>query len=145
MLVLISNEQINCFTAFFGKQRSGGLDVSLALRYFGDRTNLVIEPAYKYNTWTAQMQYRWRTNTDFHKKVQRHIVNVYPAFWTQDREQIRTGIGWYGKIFISPILPLLEPGYRCNTNTEQIQHTNRTNTLQKKNKYCDRLVWGDFH
>ena len=50
MLVLISNEQINCFTAFFGKQRSGGLDVSLAFRYFGDRTNAVIEPEYNYNT-----------------------------------------------------------------------------------------------
>ena len=50
MLVLISNEQINCFTAFFRKQRSGGLDVSLAFRYFGDRTNAVIEPEYKYNT-----------------------------------------------------------------------------------------------
>ena len=58
MLVLISKEQINCFTAFFGKQLSGGLDVSLAFRYFGDRTNPVIEPAHKYNTQTAQIQHK---------------------------------------------------------------------------------------
>ena len=39
--VLISNGRINCVTAFFGKERSGGLDVSLAFRYFGDTEQML--------------------------------------------------------------------------------------------------------
>ena len=127
-LVLISNVEINCFTAFFGKQRSsGGLDVSLAFRYFGDRTNAVIETAYKYNTRTAQIQYKYRTNTDFcRKRIQhRYILSMWDG-----GQRTNTVIGWYGKIFISPILPLLEPAYKYNAKTEQIQYKYRRNTIQ---------------
>ena len=140
-----TDQLFHCFLCRTTQRRS--LDVSLAFRYFGDRTNAVIEPEYNYNTWTAQIQYRWRTNNAFQKKEYTTGKTYCQClFGILDRGQrTNTAIGWYGKIFISPILPLLEPGYRCNTNTEQIQHTNRTNTLQKKNKYCDWLVCGDFH
>ena len=148
-LVLISNVEINCFTAFFGKQRSsGGLDVSLAFRYFGDRTNAVIETAYKYNTQTAQIQYKYRTNADFCRKRIQHgyILSMWIslAFW-DGGQRTNTVIGWYGKIFISPILLLLEPAYKYNTKTEQIQYKYRRNTIQAKNKCRDWVVWRDFH
>ena len=117
-------------------------------------TNTIHEQ-HKYNTDEEQIMLFRKKNTP----QERHIVNVYLAFWTEDREQIprlggmarfslapyfpclsqdtdaiqiqnkyntqteqihykrRTNIviDWYAEIFISPILPLLEPGYRCNT------------------------------
>ena len=95
---------------------------------------------------STQIQYTDSTNTTqmknkywFAEKRIQHVYNVYfisyPAFWTEDREQIPR-LGGMARFSLAPYFPSLsqhtntiQTQNQYSTQTEQIRYKQRTNTV----------------